>query len=174
MGARVYDPYTGTFTQPDPIHGGGDNAYGYTDGDPVNETDLNGDDALPLPFPPAVCADWPEGTVACTAWLVANGYAWWVFEHNAAGIVSAIGNLFSSSNQSSGPPPPPPPTGANGPAGTSQPPDGAALKRQGQEILGRGHSPAAKQRWNDWWAGLSSGEKKAYNDAKGPKPRKRN
>jgi uncharacterized protein RhaS with RHS repeats len=42
MGARVYDPYTGTFTQPDPIPGGGANAYGYTDGDPVNETDLSG------------------------------------------------------------------------------------------------------------------------------------
>ena len=42
MGARVYDPYTGTFTQPDPIQGGGANAYGYTDGDPVNETDLSG------------------------------------------------------------------------------------------------------------------------------------
>jgi RHS repeat-associated protein len=43
MGARVYDPYTGTFTQPDPIQGGGANAYGYTDGDPVNEVDLSGD-----------------------------------------------------------------------------------------------------------------------------------
>jgi hypothetical protein len=42
MGARVYNPYTGTFTQPDPIQGGGANAYGYTDGDPVNETDLSG------------------------------------------------------------------------------------------------------------------------------------
>jgi filamentous hemagglutinin len=49
MGARVYDPYTGTFTQPDPIQGGGANAYGYTDGDPVNETDLSGDMAGPHP-----------------------------------------------------------------------------------------------------------------------------
>ncbi len=43
MGARVYDPYTGTFTQPDPIQGGGANAYGYTDGDPVNQFDLTGE-----------------------------------------------------------------------------------------------------------------------------------
>jgi hypothetical protein len=42
MGARVYDPWTGTFTQPDPVKGGGANAYGYTNGDPVNETDLGG------------------------------------------------------------------------------------------------------------------------------------
>ncbi|MGD0981046.1 MAG: RHS repeat-associated core domain-containing protein [Solirubrobacteraceae bacterium] len=43
MGARVYDPYTGTFTQPDPIQGGGATPYGYTDADPVNQTDLTGD-----------------------------------------------------------------------------------------------------------------------------------
>lgn len=43
MGARVYDPYTGTFTQPDPIQGGSANAYGYTAGDPVNGSDLTGD-----------------------------------------------------------------------------------------------------------------------------------
>jgi hypothetical protein len=48
MGARVYDPYTGTFTQPDPIQGGGANAYGYTDGDPVNETDLDGEAVNPI------------------------------------------------------------------------------------------------------------------------------
>jgi hypothetical protein len=42
MGARVYDPYTGTFLQTDPIQGGGATPYGYTDGDPVNELDLGG------------------------------------------------------------------------------------------------------------------------------------
>jgi uncharacterized protein RhaS with RHS repeats len=46
MGVRVYDPDTGTFTQPDPIQGGGANAYGYTDGDPVNETDLSGESVV--------------------------------------------------------------------------------------------------------------------------------
>ena len=45
MGARVYDPYTGTFTQPDPIQGADANSYGYADGDPVNDTDLDGDAA---------------------------------------------------------------------------------------------------------------------------------
>jgi RHS repeat-associated protein len=48
MGARVYDPYTGTFTQTDPIQGGGATAYGYTNGDPVNETDLSGDCGFPI------------------------------------------------------------------------------------------------------------------------------
>jgi hypothetical protein len=43
MGARVYDPDTGTFLQTDPDPGADPNAYGYTAGDPVNETDLSGD-----------------------------------------------------------------------------------------------------------------------------------
>jgi hypothetical protein len=43
MGARVYDPYTGTFTQPDPIPGADASHYGYANGDPVNEIDLTGE-----------------------------------------------------------------------------------------------------------------------------------
>ncbi|MCX4586362.1 RHS repeat-associated core domain-containing protein [Streptomyces sp. NBC_01481] len=42
MGARVYDPATGTFLQNDPVAGGGDNAYGYCSGDPVNCSDTAG------------------------------------------------------------------------------------------------------------------------------------
>ncbi|MFD8964039.1 RHS repeat-associated core domain-containing protein [Streptomyces sp. NPDC059568] len=42
MGARAYDPATGTFLQDDPVTGGGDNAYGYCSGDPVNCTDTAG------------------------------------------------------------------------------------------------------------------------------------
>ncbi|MFJ9428388.1 DNRLRE domain-containing protein [Streptomyces sp. NPDC101490] len=41
MGVRLYDPTTGRFLSTDPVHGGGDNAYGYP-GDPVNEYDLDG------------------------------------------------------------------------------------------------------------------------------------
>ncbi|MFE9248350.1 DNRLRE domain-containing protein [Streptomyces sp. NPDC007088] len=42
MGERGYDPATGTFLQTDPLAGGGDNAYGYCSGDPVNCTDTTG------------------------------------------------------------------------------------------------------------------------------------
>jgi hypothetical protein len=42
MGARDYNPYTGTFLQADPIQGGGLNTYGYANGDAVNQTDLTG------------------------------------------------------------------------------------------------------------------------------------
>jgi RHS repeat-associated protein len=42
MGVRSYVPQIGRFLQPDPIAGGSANAYAYTDGDPVNETDVTG------------------------------------------------------------------------------------------------------------------------------------
>jgi RHS repeat-associated protein len=42
MGARTYLPTLGRFTSVDPIAGGNDNAYSYTN-DPINESDYNGD-----------------------------------------------------------------------------------------------------------------------------------
>ncbi|MCP9956881.1 hypothetical protein LUX03_04625 [Streptomyces sudanensis] len=41
MGVRLYNPTTGRFLSMDPVHGGGDNRYGYP-GDPVNQYDLDG------------------------------------------------------------------------------------------------------------------------------------
>ena len=43
MGARSYVPQLGRFLQTDPLPGGSANAYVYTDGDPVNTTDLTGE-----------------------------------------------------------------------------------------------------------------------------------
>ena len=42
MGARSYVPQLGRFLQPDPQPGGSANAYAYTHGNPVNETDPSG------------------------------------------------------------------------------------------------------------------------------------
>jgi RHS repeat-associated protein len=72
MGARVYNPYTGTFTQPDPIQGGGATAYGYTDGDPVNETDLSGEAVNPI----CEGARGAAATQACFADAQAGGPSW--------------------------------------------------------------------------------------------------
>ncbi|MGN6373065.1 MAG: RHS repeat-associated core domain-containing protein, partial [Solirubrobacteraceae bacterium] len=43
MGARSYIPQLGRFLQTDPIPGGSANAYAYTYGDPINQTDLTGE-----------------------------------------------------------------------------------------------------------------------------------
>ncbi len=42
MGARSYDPQLGRFLQPDPTPGGSADAYAYTYGNPLNETDPTG------------------------------------------------------------------------------------------------------------------------------------
>ncbi len=43
MGARAYIPELGRFEQTDPVAGGSVNPYAYTNGDPVDETDLTGE-----------------------------------------------------------------------------------------------------------------------------------
>lgn len=44
MGRRLYNPATGRFLQLDPVDGGSANAYEYCSGDPLNKTDLTGED----------------------------------------------------------------------------------------------------------------------------------
>ena len=48
MGARAYVPAIGAFLQADPIPGAGASAYGYANGDPINQSDLGGASAKTL------------------------------------------------------------------------------------------------------------------------------
>jgi RHS repeat-associated protein len=48
MGARSYVPQIGRFLQTDPVPGGSANAYSYTSGDPVNESDPSGESSTGL------------------------------------------------------------------------------------------------------------------------------
>lgn len=111
MGARVYDPYTGTFLQTDPIPGADANAYGYTDGDPINEVDLTGQDAA------AVGA--AEGAGALCSETLFGAFVCAVVAYGGTTALEAIAGSSSSSSSSNGPPPPPPHTGANGNTGTT-------------------------------------------------------
>jgi hypothetical protein len=46
MGVRLYNATTGRFLSPDPVAGGGANAYDYSNQDPVNQVDLTGQHAV--------------------------------------------------------------------------------------------------------------------------------
>ena len=48
MGARPYHPWLGMFLAPDPVVDAGNNLYGYTDGDPINQRDSTGNDSETL------------------------------------------------------------------------------------------------------------------------------
>jgi RHS repeat-associated protein len=52
MGQRTYAPTLGRFLQTDPVPGGSANAYDYSNGDPVNSSDLDGG----MPPPTSGCA----------------------------------------------------------------------------------------------------------------------
>lgn len=51
--------------------------------------------------------------------------------------------------------------------------EGKELRRIGEQLLGRGHNPARAKLWNDWWKKLTKSQRKAYDLADGPRPRKR-
>jgi RHS repeat-associated protein len=54
MGARSYIPQLGRFLQTDPVEGGSADAYAYTHGDPIDETDLTGETTESGPPPWAI------------------------------------------------------------------------------------------------------------------------
>ncbi len=149
MGVRVYAPALGRFLSVDPIHGGSANHYDYCYADPINCYDLDGRFALALPL----LALGPAGWVAAAAVVV--GVVAVVATANAVNEGIKAYHAKSKKDLPGGP-------------------RGQELKRKGQELLGRRHSPAAKQRWQDWWNSLSKADKGAYNKAGGPKPRGRN
>jgi RHS repeat-associated protein len=177
MGARVYDPYTGTFLQTDPIPGADANAYGYTDGDPINEVDLTGQDAA------AVGA--AEGAGALCSETLFGAFVCAVVAYGGTTALEAIAGSGSSSSSSSGPPAPPH-TGSNGQTGVVQArsnPDPESAEEQGKQtvqegnaILGRAHSntPQQTQNWNDWWQNVSKPNRKYYDQNGGRRPQKRN
>ncbi len=67
MGSRSYVPQLGRYLQTDPVPGGSANAYAYTFGDPVDESDPSGADGMPAWLLEADINEAHELTEAATA-----------------------------------------------------------------------------------------------------------
>jgi RHS repeat-associated protein len=162
--ARFYDPATAQFLTNDPILDQTRQPYAYARDDPSGNVDRSGLEAEELPCIWPICA--PPPVVVEPVEDVANAFDEFgdsVFggSDEIAGNVTIAANVLESRSQESD-------------AEGGCEPDGDALKREGENILGRKHSDAAGQRWQEWWEGLRPGERKAYGRARGPKPRGRN
>lgn len=81
MGARPYHPWLGIFLAPDPVVDAGNNMYGYTDGDPINQRDSTGNDSETL--------DWIARGLGIAGLLIGLGGAYGTFRFvNAPGVLN--------------------------------------------------------------------------------------
>jgi hypothetical protein len=181
--AGVSDPYTGTFLQTDPIPGADANAYGYTDGDPVNETDLTGQAAGAVALDAgggaetgAVLCAWAGlGDVACAAGGALVGTAAGLVSDTFGGRGGSTGSLVSLGYHQSSSGAEVSPGGvvfAKRPQPSTPEEEQQAhdLAAEGNRILGSGHNPAKVPAWNDWWGGKTSRDKGFYDWAGGRRP----
>jgi RHS repeat-associated protein len=125
MGRRTYLAPIGRFLQIDPVDGGSANDYDYTNQDPINETDLNGECIIP---PLAIAC--VEGAVLAVGVIGAIGTAKVVHDRIAAGDglrVPKIGVDFAKKKSRGGPGPTP--TGPRRPARQNHRPEKKEQKK---------------------------------------------
>jgi RHS repeat-associated protein len=146
--ARFYDPSTAQFLTRDPLDGLTREPYAYASDDPLNLTDPSGELSIDLPI---------DVPVPCVITIPVPS------EDDV--IDPTLANRLSESRSNR----------KSARKEKTCDPQGLELKREGEELLGRGsekHSSAKRDRWNRWWKDLSRGQKKKYTDAGGPKPKK--
>jgi RHS repeat-associated protein len=176
--ARFYDPATGQFLTHDPAEELTRQPYAYASDDPVNSVDPSGEIAAA-----AACAATIEipivGEVTCGAAVVTG----------AAAAGALAGSLLFPEETDEGEyvnPTYAAPTYVNpltrgitqargkGSDDLGCGPSGKRLRKEGEEILGRGHTDAARERWQEWIKGKTKRERKEYDRAGGPRPGKKN
>jgi RHS repeat-associated protein len=171
--ARFYDPSTAQFLTRDPLEGLTREPYAYASDDPLNLTDPSGELSIDLPIdvpvPCVITIPVPGVGEACGA-AAAGGaiIGSLLFPEKTSEddvIDPTLANRLSESRSNR----------KSAKKEKTCDPQGLELKREGEELLGRGsekHSSAKRDRWNKWWKDLSRGQKKKYTDAGGPKPKK--
>ena len=83
LGARPYHPWLGIFLAPDPVVDAGNNMYGYTHGDPINQRDSTGNDSETL--------DWIARGLGIAGLLVGLGGGYQAFKlSKAPGLLAGM------------------------------------------------------------------------------------
>ena len=105
MGARYYDPKTGRFISPDPLgHPLCINLYAYTDGDPINYSDLDGRFASKVYQKTPVVMIWNTCTSFYANHGMGNSESYQVgsydLQNGAIGFINGINNTRSESIES--------------------------------------------------------------------------
>ena len=168
MRARTYDPATAQFLSVDPLGPVTRAPYTYAEDDPVNLLDRSGlasegEVSVPCVWP--FCSPPPsvtEGAEQIGKGVVEGGReAGEGVVHGAEGVIEWISGDESGKG-----------SGSQGEESAEE--RGGQLRREGEELLGRKHSPAARERWQEWYEKLSKGERGLYRKCGGPTPRSRN
>jgi RHS repeat-associated protein len=177
MRNRVYDPQTAQFLTRDPLEAITGEPYSYAEDNPLNEADPTGlislEEGLPCYGycgPPPSLPQAGKEVVEGAEWLgkgVAEGA-----KESYEGVQEGVESLINwakggeASNENSSP-------GENA-CGESAEERGKKLRREGEELLGRKHSPSARERWQEWYDELSKGDRRLYRKYGGPPARGRN
>jgi RHS repeat-associated protein len=161
--ARWYDPGTGQFMTVDPLAGETREPYSYSADDPLNLRDRSG-------------LSWEELEVPCV-WPCGPPPAPVVepLEEAAGAVGGFVEGIFGGSEETSGSVTISPEVfeaRAREEEDSEEEACAGELVRRGEELLGRGHSQAGRERFNEWWRGLSKRDKGLYKKAGGPKPSK--
>lgn len=162
--ARFYDPSTAQFMTLDPLLASSREPYSYGADNPTNRVDRTGESweevgipcVWPCGPPPAPVVEPFEEAEQAIGGIVEGLFA----PEEISGSVTVNPNVVEARARES----------EESEGGC----DPKELVREGEEMLGRGHTSAAKERWQEWWDNLGKQEKKAYKKARGPTPRKRN
>lgn len=178
--ARVYDPETAQFLSRDPLEATTRQPYVYALDDPLNLADPSGENPL---VPAAAGAGATCAATAAVPGANAGTCGTAAALAAAAGLTAAgtivVGSLVGDDEIVAGEL-----TISKGLAArlakekeSSEDDEDCSpkeLKREGEELLGRGHKDAARKRWQEWHDGLTPKERKAYRKVRGPRPRSRN
>ncbi|TML00326.1 MAG: RHS repeat protein [Actinobacteria bacterium] len=162
--ARVYDPATAQFMRVDPLGAATREPYTYAGDNPPRYLDRTGL-GFEVELPEGVPCSWP-----CVPPAVHEG-----FEEALNGAkegFEAVVHVIAGSEEAND-------EGEQelkerqAEEAECENRSGDQLRRESEQILGRGHNPARIKQWQEWWKDVSAQERKDFHKAGGRTPRKR-